>query len=227
MTRRRITRRLTGLRLQAGRAVLPGRAVRGCWAVLAGWAGLAGCAVLAGCLVLAGCGRSPGSVSGAASSQPAAAIGTSSRPAALCTHVAVVASLAVTRTNAAPRNGVGFDFPAQVTVTDPTGVRQAARVLCALPLIPHRALLCAGGPMISYRLRFSAPGVRIPGLTASPANCQLVTGLGTTRLALPRFWRALGEAMRVVHPGEAAFRGTPGGSRPSSAGPSPTPSMAP
>ena len=107
--------------------MLPGRAVRGCSAVLAGGA------LLAGGVVLAGCGRSPGSVSGAASSQPAAAIGTSSRPAALCTHVAVVASLAVTRTNAAPRNGVGFDFPAQVTVTDAnleSGRRPASCARC-------------------------------------------------------------------------------------------------
>jgi hypothetical protein len=164
-----------------------------------------GTAVLvAAVFVLAACGsavsgRDPGL------SRPASAADST-----LCGSVASLDRLVVERSDAFPQNHMRFTFPAEVTVTDATPVRAAARALCALPKMPSGTFHCPADLGIVYHLAFSVGGRAFPTVKLEATGCQRVHGLGAVRWVArsPGFWPTLGRAMGLSSPSYATFRGS-------------------
>lgn len=127
----------------------------------------------------------------------------------LCASAGRVSRLVVRRVNQIPRNHERFSFPARVTVADPAKARFVARALCALPPMPSGAMSCPADWGIGYRLRFTADGRKLPAVTAQATGCRGVRGLGRSAWTArsPGFWRVLGSAMGITHPGSSAFAG--------------------
>ncbi len=126
---------------------------------------------------------------GQASGPPAASVGPASVPsttapasaaAPLCLAAGKVDRLVVSRVSVIPGNHFRFVFPRGVTVT------------------------------VAYRLSFAAGERGFPAVTADPAGCMQITGLGPARRAVApaTFWTVLGQAMGLQHPGESQFRGS-------------------
>ncbi len=137
-----------------------------------------------------------------------------SRPASaadspLCTSVPTLDRLAVHRSDAFPQNHMRFSFPAEVTVTDATKVRAAARALCSLPTMPSGTFHCPADVGIVYRLVFSAGERALTPVEVDATGCERVRGLGHVRWAAhsPELWPTLGRAMGLLSPGYATFRG--------------------
>jgi len=129
---------------------------------------------------------------------------------ALCGSVAGLDRLVVSRTDAFPMDHFHFAFPEIVTVTDVAAVREVARVLCALPKMPRTGLHCPADWGITYQLAFSARGRTFPVVHADATGCQKVTGLGGARWTArsSQFWKTLGRAVGLAHPGQAVFAGS-------------------
>lgn len=145
-----------------------------------------------------GTARPPGSDSGSVAAP------------ALCGSVAGLDRLVVSRADASAKNHVHFAFPGVVTVTDVAAVRGVARALCALPKIPRTSFACPADWGVTYQLVFSARGRAFPLVHADATGCQMVTGLGGARWTArsPQFWKTLGRAMGLAHPGQAVFAGS-------------------
>ena len=173
----------------------------------------AGAAALA--VLLSSCGTSaPKASHSHASSGTAGHL--SSGGSGLCAATAQLDSLTVTRKDAFPKNHVKFPFPATVKVGNPAQARAVARQLCALHKPAARsshgaAIACPINLGISYRLTFAAGSRHLAPVTVGATGCEVVRGLGSTRLAMNAapLWRTLGTAMKLQHPGNAAFRGSP------------------
>jgi hypothetical protein len=127
----------------------------------------------------------------------------------LCGSVAGLDRLVVSRADAFAKDQFHFAFPEVVTVTDVAAVRGVARALCALPKMP-RTVFCPADWGITYQLAFSARGRTFPVVYADATGCQKVTGLGGARWTArsPQFWKTLGRAMGLAHPGQAVFAGS-------------------
>jgi hypothetical protein len=153
---------------------------------------------------------------------PSARLAPSARPAAvpraLCDSIDQLDRLVVRRLVALPGNHLRFSFPAVVTVSDLTAVQDAAKAVCALPVMPRKPMSCPVDLGITYRLSFSGqlPPVNqaqsYGGLVASATGCEVLTGLAWTRWAArsPKFWPELGKAMGLKHPTWGTFRGSGG-----------------
>lgn len=147
-----------------------------------------------GCAVLAACGS-------ARAGTPASG--------GLCASAGRIDRLVVERVNQIPRNHERFTFPARVTVTGPQEARTVARAVCALPPMPSGGLGCPADRGIVYRLGFTADGRKLPVVSVEATGCRGVRGLGRSAWTArsPGFWRLLGTAMRIGHPGASAFAG--------------------
>lgn len=168
-----------------------------------------------GLLVLAVTGCGPG---GAASSGDHRHPATST--SAICTRVGSLNRLVVQRALVSTQGKhPRFTFPARVIVTG-TAVRHAARGFCAsaralpashgcaipatkghgcevTPATPARiSSPCPVSILVNYSLTFWAGPRRFPGMSADPGICPH---------SAP--WVALGQAMRIPHPGVLAFTG--------------------
>jgi len=129
--------------------------------------------------------------------------------AELCKSVPRLDRLIVARSDAFPQNHMRFSFAAKITVADRGHVLEAARALCALPKMPSGTLHCPADLGIVYHLFFSVAGKGFPGVSVGATGCQEVHGLTTTRWVArtPGFWRTLADAMGLVEPSYATFRG--------------------
>jgi hypothetical protein len=145
-------------------------------------------------LLTAGC-----TASLAAPAQPgprptAAGVPTAAPATALCRAIPALDQMAVHRRNGLVAGHLRFSFPAQLTVSNPPSVRMVARSLCALP--PDTLTNCPADFGVRYQLTFRSAGQRFGPVTADPAGCETVTGLGrTARFAAARFWRALARSL--------------------------------
>jgi hypothetical protein len=120
---------------------------------------------------------------------------------ALCGHIPALTQLEVARDNSLPQNHITFGFPARVVGTSPASVQAVAAVLCGLP--QETIANCPADLGVRYWLYFSPARLHLAPVEADPAGCADIIGLGApARWALPRFWRALGAAMHLLHPGE-------------------------
>jgi hypothetical protein len=141
--------------------------------------------------------------------------------AALCQHTATVTSLEIMHSHLmrVPQAQSGYPSP---VITTAAKAREAARALCALPLLPRGVFHCPNLTVgTTYLLNFTADGRRLPAVTIEATGCEVVTGVGPARWAArsPGFWRALATAANLSPPGRTAFIG--GGGTPSC---QPTPS---
>lgn len=128
----------------------------------------------------------------------------------VCAHARHVDRLTIDRVNLLPQNHVHFTFPAQVSVTGTRQAQAVAQALCALPPMPHGAFNCPADWGISYRFSFTSGASRLRAVNMEATGCQMVHGLSPARwvLTTPTFWKVLGTAAGLPHPGSAAFRGT-------------------
>lgn len=179
-----------------GTALSDGRHVRG----LARALGMA--SLVAAVFVLAACGSAGGGDPGP--SRPASAAGSP-----LCGSVSTLDRLVVHRSDAFPQNHMRFSFPSEVTVTDATKVRAAARALCSLPRMPTGTLHCPADLGIVYHFAFLAGERALPPVEMGATGCQTVRGLGHVRWVArsPEFWSTLGRALGLSSPTYAMFRG--------------------
>jgi hypothetical protein len=192
------------------------------------------CAAALAAIALAGCGSISASSTGATTaaspkaSSPSASPSPSVNPsaaatqAALCQQTATVTSLEIMHSHLMRVPQVqGYSSP--VTVITAAKARDAARALCALPLLPRGVFHCPNLTVgTTYLLSFTADGRRLPAVTIEATGCEVVTGVGPARWAAksPGFWRALATAASLSPPGRTAFIG--GGGTPSC---QPTPSL--
>ena len=124
----------------------------------------------------------------------------------VCAAVSSVDRLVITRSSA---KSARFTFPAEITVTEPRRVRDMARALCALPVMPSGTFHCPPEFAISYRLIFAVGERTLKPVIVLPSGCQEVYGLGRVRwVALsPGFWPIMGATMGIPHPRYATLRG--------------------
>ena len=125
----------------------------------------------------------------------------------VCAQADQMDRLVVTRTDPFPGNGAHFTFPAKVVVSDPGKARSVARAACALPSMHSGAYACPEGRFRGwYTLGFTAGGTKLPAVRIE-SICETVNGLRGTRWAAfaPGFWRVLGTAMGLAHPGRPDF----------------------
>src|SRR5215831_7722410 len=142
------------------------------------------------CGGLVACGGAPGPAAGG-----------------VCAQAGQVDRLVVTRTDPFPGSGAHFTFPAKVVVSDPGQARSVARAACALPYMHSGAYACQEGRFRGwYTLGFATNGTRLPAVRIE-STCEDVRGLRGVRLAAfaPGFWRVLGTAMGLAHPGRQDF----------------------
>ena len=161
-------------------------------------------AALAG-LALAACGTQQAVTTSSATqtASPARAGG------ALCSDVAAVTRLVVTRVVALPQNHLHFAIPAVVIISDPATARGVAQAICGLPAAPHSLMRCPADLGVSYRLSFAAARAAFPVVTASAGGCGGVSGAGLARRAASAtFWTELARALGVPHPSSSALQGT-------------------
>jgi hypothetical protein len=137
-----------------------------------------------------------------------AACGSSSGSDPFCGNTGQVGSLTVTRASLPKENRLHFSFPARVTASSLANARGVAEAACALPPMTNKAVACPNDMGITYRLTFLTPaGRKLATVIADPTGCVNVTGLGAVRTVVrsPGFWRTLGQAMRLNHPGQMVF----------------------
>lgn len=160
--------------------------------------------LVAATVLLAACGSSVGH------GDPGPSRPASADRSALCGSLPSLDRLVVRRSDAFPQNHIRFSFPAEIPVTDATGVRSAAQALCSLPKFPTGTISCPADVGIIYHLAFSAGERVFPTVRVDATGCQGVRGLGPERWVArsPGFWAALGRAMRLSFPAYAAFRGS-------------------
>ena len=129
---------------------------------------------------------------------------------ALCSDVAAVTRLVVTRVTALPQNHLHFAMPAGVTISDPATARGVARAVCGLPVMPHGTVMsCPADLGVSYRLSFAAGRAAFPVVTITAGGCGGVSGAGPVRRASSAtFWTDLAKALGVPHPSSSALQGT-------------------
>jgi hypothetical protein len=115
----------------------------------------------------------------------------------------------VTRTDPFPENHITFVFPDHVVSSDATAMAAVAVAACGLPVFPPVAYSCPFDSGVTYALTFLAGGTEVGTLTADPAGCPSLTGLGPARAADPRFWDQLAVALALPAPREYCdpFRG--------------------
>jgi hypothetical protein len=118
----------------------------------------------------------------------------------------------VKRIDAFPQNQIRFSFPATVIVLLPASARKAARVACALPDMPRKAMSCPADLGITYRLTFYRQASSYPRVVVDATGCEGVTGLVQVRWVArtPSFWRGLGDVMGLKNPTWTTFRGSGG-----------------
>jgi hypothetical protein len=141
--------------------------------------------------------------------------GARSRPAAsrsgICATPATLTGLTVTRTDPFPQNQISYDFPAHVSSANATSVAAVA---------PAGDYSCPADFGVTYAVTFRAGPVVVGTITADPAGCPSLTGLGPPRSASPTFWAPLAVALGLPAPREYCdpFRGRLAGA-PTSCGP--------
>lgn len=160
---------------------------------------------------LAACGTQQ-AVTTSSATRPASPAATSPARAAgkLCSDVAAVTRVVVTRVTALPQNHLHFVLPAGVTISGPAAARGVARAVCGLPVIPHGAVMsCPADWGVSYRLSFAAGRAAFPVVTVMAGGCGVVSGAGPARRAMSAaFWTNLARALGVPHPSSSALRGS-------------------
>jgi hypothetical protein len=110
---------------------------------------------------------------------------------AFCAQVPTLTSLRVSRTSL-PQNDYQFSFPAEVTSTDSSAVRQLARDVCRLHTFPKGTFNCPEDFGIDYRVDFMAEGRMIRQIEADASGCWTVTGFGGPALSPNfKFWNDL------------------------------------
>ena len=145
---------------------------------------------------------------GTGNSPPTVANGATGGP--LCAVAGKVDGLVISRVESLD-NGETFTFPAHVTVAEPQQARAVARVLCALPVTPRRALLCPNDWGLDYRLAFSTGDSEPTPVTVDVTGCQTVNGLGGRWILGPSasaFWRVLAVAAGLTPADQSTFAGT-------------------
>jgi len=125
--------------------------------------------------------------------------------------------LVVQRVIGLPQNHPKFSFTTPIVVTEQVAVRDAAFLLCGLPLMPSGPISCPADFGTSYIFRFyAARSDKVQLRTVlDPDGCRTVTGLGRTRWAAqaaPSFWRDLGNAIGLHDATNQTFSGTLAGS---------------
>ena len=128
----------------------------------------------------------------------------------ICDDPDTLTELMVTRTDEFPRNQIAFVFPDHVTSSDASAVAGVARIACQLPVVPAgEARNCPADFGVTYGLTFTAGTAQVETITADPAGCPSVTGLGPPRGAGPTFWDQLAAALALPAPREYCdpFRG--------------------
>jgi len=113
-------------------------------------------------------------------------------------------------TRHAPGNEFVFSFPAEVEVNNVAEARSVAAATCALADFPPGSFSCPVAFAISYQLDFAVRGEEGTGgdaATLDPTGCQMVTGLGATRVPSSSFYKLLAEAMGLKHHGYRIFQG--------------------
>ena len=144
-----------------------------------------------------------------ASSTPSSA---STKTAAyLCQVIPRVDRLIVTRD--APGVQFHFTFPAVVTVASAAMAQDVASSACALPEVTKGVYHCPAEFAVSYTLDFAVRGEKGMGgesIVANPTGCELVTGLGATRVCAlrPGFYRLLGRAIGIKRAERSTFAGS-------------------
>jgi hypothetical protein len=174
-----------------------------------------GSGVLLVALLGAGCesasGPSPPTVpvTTGASIPPSTAPTQAASPASICRAPDTLTGLSVTRTDEFPQNEISFVFPDHVTSSDAVAVAAVARAACQLPVLASGEYSCPDDFGVTYALTFSAGSADMGTITADPAGCPSLTGLGPTRAAGPSFWDNLAVALGLPAPREYCdpFRG--------------------
>lgn len=176
-------------------------------------------------VALAGCGSgSDPPPPGVSVTTHAPVPGAGSRPAASRSGISAPPStltgLAVTRTDPFPQNEVSYYFPAHVSSTNATDIATVARAACRQPTGPAGDYSCPADFGVTYAVTFRAGSAVVGTITADPAGCTSLTGLGPPRSAGPTFWDTLAVALDLPAPREYCdpFRGRLPGA-PTSCGP--------
>ncbi len=128
----------------------------------------------------------------------------------ICAAPGTLTELTVTRTDEWPRNQIAFVSPDLVTSSDAAAVADVARIACQLPVVPAGASRnCPVDFGVTYALSFKAGTAEVETITADPAGCPSVTGLGPPRATGPTFWDQLAAALGLPAPQEYCnpFRG--------------------
>jgi hypothetical protein len=185
----------------------------------------AGSGVLLVMALAAGCGSAPDPPpQGVSATTHASVPRAATRPAAsrsgICATPAILTRLTVTRTDPFPQNRISYVFPAHVSSTNATDIATVARAACQQPTAPAGYYNCPADFGVTYAVTFLAGSFVVGTITADPAGCTSLTGLGPPRSAGPTFWDPLAVALGLPAPREYCdpFRGRLPGA-PTSCGP--------
>ena len=129
---------------------------------------------------------------------------------ALCSDVAAVTRLVVTRVTALPQNHLHFAVPAGVTVSDPAGCpgRGPGRVRAAGHAAWHRHEL-PGRPGRQLPAELRGRPARVPGGDHHGRGLRRgQRGRAVRRATSATFWTDLARALGVPHPSSSALQGT-------------------
>jgi hypothetical protein len=175
------------------------------------WVAVAAAGLALAGLALAACGSQQAATTSSATqaTSPAATRSPAQPGRTLCSDVPALTRLVVTRVVELPQNHLHFAVPAGVTISDPATVRDVARAVCGLPVMPHGVMSCPADWGVTYRLSFAAGRGGFPVVTAAAGGCGWVSGAGPVRRAASTgFWTELARALGVPHPSNSALQGT-------------------
>jgi hypothetical protein len=162
--------------------------------------GLAGCGQ-------AGAGSDHGAHAGTSASSSPEAAGAPMKLASVCAGPMQVRSVRVTRLPTLTQLGQTKPLPKKlpsITVRDRAKARALARLVCGLPVMPHRAFSCPVAIGGGYQLAFMSGRSQLPPVTVKASGCETVTGTGghlVRRIARsPKFWTALSQLTGIAAP---------------------------
>ncbi|HVA03538.1 MAG TPA: hypothetical protein VMU64_07270 [Acidimicrobiales bacterium] len=114
----------------------------------------------------------------------------------------------MTRTDEFPQNQISSAFADHVTSSDAAAIAAFARTACPAPVLPFEEN-CPADFGVTHALNFLVGTAEMETITADPAGCSSLTGLGPTRAGGPSFWDQLAVALVLPAPREYCdpFRG--------------------
>jgi hypothetical protein len=118
----------------------------------------------------------------------------------LCGSPDRLTALTAIRTDPFPENRLTFVSGATVSSSDAMAIAAVARTACGLVAFPSVAFSCPADFGVTYSLTFTAGRRVVQVITARPAGCPSVAGLGPDREASPAFWTALATALGLPVP---------------------------